>query len=600
MTIGVTPPPLNFDECVGVVTVRFVTSGGVPVTVDGGRIICYSLPDGNYSGVRSVIPAGVTQQRIYLRGGATHHLDITVHRGTDYYTDRIETTLGTNLVVTCDQLTNVNMVIPSSGTLATITGNVDMLGEFEVTAAANPAYDYLANFTSVIARDGPFGNQRWGALPGVNFTTPSSGPYTLANVVPSTLNPLSPGYTVLGQMVFHTNRQIEIFYTPALNSGLNPALTVAPGESVDLTNLFVITPGYLRGKVLLQGPAESLGRPSLLRGLLHAGDDDADSDGIPDAFGTYGVYWTVMEAVGVDRLASGATFTASGGLGYGDFPGSFNPTNSAYEGQYELALGGLLGESSIWQQKYFSVTLSSGAVTNDNDYFYNDLTITELGTNDSEIIPTQPTTNDVAYCLSEVKVVFRTTSGTFYSPNFRSSVGTFTNIDFLGRPANYRVDVGAMYGTPLSGATAANIGQVVMYLPQGDYTLNPFVTFDSGSDTGLQPIDVSVGCGQVITLEPCLQLLLNAPDCTNNSAVHITGSVFSCTNNVASISYTLNGGPSQLICNNCGADPAFAFNLNLTNECADNTLVVTATNNVGGVSSITTAIHDDTTPPVIN
>jgi hypothetical protein len=100
-------------------------------------------------------------------------------------------------------------------------------------------------------------------------------------VVPSTLDPLSPGYQVQAQMVVRTNRQIEVFYTPALNSGLNPALPIEPGESLDLTNLFVIDPGYLRGNVLLQGPAESLGRPSLLRGMMHAGDDDADGDGIP-------------------------------------------------------------------------------------------------------------------------------------------------------------------------------------------------------------------------------------------------------------------------------------------------------------------------------
>jgi hypothetical protein len=490
------------------------------------------------------------------------------------------------------------MVIPSAGTLATITGNVDMLGEFEATAEANPSLDYLADYTSVIARFGPFGNQRWDALAGTNFTAPSSGAFTLANVVPSTLDPLNPGYQLLAQMVLRTNRQVQIFFTPALNSGANPPLPVAPGDSLNLSNLFVIDPGYLRGSVLLQGPAESLGRPSLLRGLLHASDDDANGDGIPDGIGTYGIYNTTVQAVGVDRPAVGATYTASGGLGYGDFPGSFNPTNSAYEGQYELVLGGLNSERSIWKQKYLNVVLSSGTVTNDDDYFYNAFSISELDTNDVEIIPTQPTAHDVAYCLSEVKVVFRTTSGTFYSPNFRNSAGTFTGTDFQGRTANYRVDVGPMYGTPSTIGAATNIGQVVMYLPEGTYTLYPYVSAN-GSDTGLQPIDVTVGCGQQISLEPCLQLILNAPDCTNSPSVHITGSVLSCTNDVASISYTLNGGPPQLICSNCGADPTFAFDLSLTGECTNNLLIVTATNDVGGVSSITTAIRYDVTPPTI-
>ena len=341
VVIGVPPPPLDFTECVGVVTVQFVDSGGAPVPVDGGKILAYSLPDFNSSGARSEIPARSTQQRVYLRSGVMNHLDITVHRGTNFYTDRIETYLGTNVLVTCDQFETVSMVIPSSGTLATIVGNVDLLREFELTVASNPLYDE-PDYTTVIANFGPFSNQRWGALYGANFTTPSSGAYTLSNVVPSTLDPSSVGYSVNAQMLIRTNRMIQIFQTPALGEGANPALSITAGATVDLTNLFVIDPGYLRGNVLLKGPAESLGQSSLLRGMLHA-----DGDGIPDSIGTYGVYWTTVEAVGVDRLASGATFTAASGVGYGDFPGSFNPITSAYEGNYELVRGGLNSESSI-------------------------------------------------------------------------------------------------------------------------------------------------------------------------------------------------------------------------------------------------------------
>jgi len=40
-----------------VVTVQFVTAGGTPVPVDGGKIFAYSMPDFNYAGVRSAIPA---------------------------------------------------------------------------------------------------------------------------------------------------------------------------------------------------------------------------------------------------------------------------------------------------------------------------------------------------------------------------------------------------------------------------------------------------------------------------------------------------------------------------------------------------------------
>jgi len=596
--IGVLPPPLDFNECVGVVTVHFVTPGGSPVAVDGGKIIATSVPDGNYSGVRSDIPAAVTEQRIYLRGGQTHNLDITVHRGTSFYKDRLESFLNTNVDVTCDQFTDVAMVIPDSGTFATIVGNLDLIGEFELTAAANPAYDY-PDYSSVVAHYGPFSNQRWGAFSGSNFTIPSSGAYMLSNVVPTDIDPSSSGYGLYAQMVIRTNRNIEIFQTPQLYSGMNPPLVVDAGETIDLTNLFVIKPGYLRGRITLQGPPETLGHASLLRGVLHAGDDDEDDDGIPDAFGTYGVYWTVLEVTGIDRLAPNATFTASGGLGYGDFPGDFNPATSAYEGQYEYALGGLLSQSSIWKPKYFGLTLVSGAVTNDNDYYANIITITDNTTNDVQIDPGQFATNDVSYCMSEVKVVFRTTSGTFYNPSIRFSSGSFVGTNIFG-PADYSVDVEAVSGTPLSSATASNIGQVVMYLPQGTYTLYPSVTPSGSAQTGLQPLDVVVGCGQRIALEPCLQVSLNAPSCSNTRTVQITGSVRSCSNEVSQIGYTLNGGPTNLICSGCGSDPSFGFEVSLTGDCMDNTLTVFALDDTGAFSSVTTAIHYDGTPPVIS
>jgi hypothetical protein len=598
VVIGIPPPPLDFSECVGVVTVQFVTSGGVPVSVDGGNIIAYSVPDYNYSGYRSDIPAGVTEQRIYLRGGQTHQVGITVHRGTNYYADRIESSLNTNVMVTCDQFTTVQMVIPDAGALAKIVGNVALLGEFAETAAGNPYYPY-PDWTTVIANYGPFANQRWGALPGTNFTAPSSGPYTLSNVVPSTLDPASAGYALHAQLLIRTNRMVQIFETPWLGMGANPPLPITPGETVDLTNLFVINPGYMRGRVLLQGPAESLGQSSLLRGMSHAGDD-TDTNGIPLYIGTYGIYWTTVEAIGVDRLAPGATFTAAYGLGYGDFPGGFNPATSAYEGQYELVLGGLNSEPSAWKQKYLNVTLASGTVTNDNDYYYNVFHVSEDSTNDVEIVATQAVTNDVDYCMSEVKVVFHSTSGTFYNPNIRPSSGSFTGTDFLGRAANYTVTIDAMYGTPSSSVTASNNGQVVMYLPQSTYRLYPSVTESGYAQTGLAPLDITVGCGQRIAIEPCLQLTLNAPDCSHTRTANITGSVRSCSNAVTQISYTLNGGPAQVVCNDCGADPSFSFNVTLVGDCTDNTLIVTATDGSGGVSSVTTAIHYDNTPPVIN
>ena len=218
-----------------------------------------------------------------------------------------------------------------------------------------------------------------------------------------------------------------------------------------------------------------------------------------------------------------------------------------------------------------------------------------------EITAGQPETVDVNYCFGEVLVRFRAASGTFWAPRVRFSYGTFDGTNFLGEIANYSVYMDTAYGQPDTQAEATNAGVVVMYLPEGTYTLYPYITSgDAASgDTGLQPIDITVQCGQRIAVEPCLQLHLNAPSCSATSLVHITGSVASCTNNVTKISYTLDGGPEQVVCSNCGQNPTFAFNVNLPVECGNHTLTVTATDGTGGTSFVTTVLHHDNTPPQI-
>ncbi len=216
-------------------------------------------------------------------------------------------------------------------------------------------------------------------------------------------------------------------------------------------------------------------------------------------------------------------------------------------------------------------------------------------------MPGQPVTNDVSYCFSEVIISFNSTTGTFYNPNVKASSGAFAGTNFLGNPADYNVSLQAMYGTPNTVAAATNTGQVVMYLPEGTYTLYPSVTPASGTYavTGLAPITLTVGCGQRIAVETCLQLNLNAPAMSKSPVVPVTGSVSSCGNDVAKITYRLNGGAEQVICAGCGANPSFAFNLTLAGECTDNQLTVTATDVSGGLSSITTSLRYDATPPVI-
>lgn len=589
------PVTLDFAECLGVVDVNFVNANGAAVAVDGGEITAYDPLTGNYA-QRYSMPTGSTHARIYVRGGQSNLLSITINRGTNFYSDRLTFSTSTNVGVICDEFTSVAMVIPEAGDLGQIIGEVNLLGEFELTVDGRDDIGY-PDSTGVIARYGPFANQRWAALPGAHFTTPSSGAYVLSNLVASTLDPASPGYMVYAQMYFRTNRDVAAFTTPALGSGANPALPVLAGETVDLTNLFVINPGYLRGQIFLQGPAESAGHTSLLRGVLHAGDN-TDADGVPDAIGTYGIYYSSVAAAGVDRLAAGATFTASSGYAYADFPGDFNPASSAYEGQYELVLGGLGSEASIWKPGSFSFTLLSEAGAANSNYFYNGSSITDRRTNDFEIVASEAATNDLAYCFSEVRIVFRSSDGAFYNPQVRFSSGSFVGTDFQGRAADYSVYVDT-FGAPYTVAEATNVGQVTLLLPQGTYLLTPSVTpADSTSGTtGLEPINLTVGCGQRLSVEECLRVQLNPPPCANAGPFAVSGSVHSCTNEVTEISYQFNNDAPVTLCTDCGINPLFNVNLNLAPGL--NNLTVTAKDDLGRVSFVQTPLVSDTVPPVI-
>lgn len=588
---------LNFEECLGVMTVRFVDASGAPLAVDSGNIIANEISPYTEIGRVHAIASGATEQRIYLRGGVAVQLIVTVSRGTSTFTDRLQYLTQTNVMVACDDLASVNIAVPGTGALGEATGTVDMLGEFELAVDGYDAGDYT-DYTGVSARFGPFSNIRYAAVPGVNFTTPSSGTFVLSNLVPSTLDPASRGYLVSAEMFIRTNTGLQYFRTPALGSGANPPLVVTPAASLNLSNLFVINPGYLRGRVSLHGPAESPGRESSLRGLDFASDYDADEDGIADGIGIYGVYYSMVGALGVDRPAPGANFTASYGYGYGGYKGEFDPATSAYEGRYELALGGLNGESTLWHPTYVNIAAYNNVVEDEEDYYYFGMTITETAPPDVQIDPGEVVTNDLAYCFSEVRIAFRSTEP-FYSPSIRFSHGGFTNIDFQGKPANYSVYVDPVYGLPVYQMDASTSGVVVMYLPQGSYRLTPYITpaHSQSATVSGNPIEVTVGCGQRISIEECLRLELDRLPCAQPGPTIVSGSVRSCTNGVSLLTYELNGAEPVVACTDCGINPSFS--LDLTLEPGTNTLKITATDELGRISSLQTPLVPDVLPPVI-
>jgi hypothetical protein len=90
------------------------------------------------------------------------------------------------------------------------------------------------------------------------------------------------------------------------------------------------------------------------------------------------------------------------------------------------------------------------------------------------------------------------------------------------------------------------------------------------------------------------------PSQTGLGTLPVSGTVTSCTN-VSKITRQLNGGPVVTVCANCGVNPSFAFDLDLAaaGNCATNTVVITAEDVNGAVSSVTGKIAYNGVAPTI-
>jgi hypothetical protein len=334
----------------------------------------------------------------------------------------------------------------------------------------------------------------------------------------------------------------------------------------------------------------------LWRGLRHAGDHDDNHDGIPDAAGLYGIYYSYVSASGVDQKAPGATYTAVNGHSNGDFDGVLETNSNIYRGRYELAIGGLQGEASLWRQPVLRVEMITNATA--SDYYYTAVQINDLAAKDLEITPGKAVTNDIAYCFSEVCIRFRSSTN-FFNPRVDAIDGAFNGRDACGRDANYSVWVNVAYGTPVYPHQATNTGLVRLYLPQGRYSLRPYINpaDSSGSVVPLEPIDLEIGGRQRICLGTEIQMNLVIPACSPGNVMHLAGSVRTGANRLTRIEYVLNGAAPVVLCSDCGTNPSFQFTVTLTS--GENLLAVTAYDEFGAVSSVTGPIRADTTPPVI-
>jgi len=231
--------------------------------------------------------------------------------------------------------------------------------------------------------------------------------------------------------------------------------------------------------------------------------------------------------------------------------------------------------------------------TNGQPYIDESAAVVSTLTNDVIVAAGQVISNqlDFSYTFSEVQLQVQSSSGVFSSPEVRYSSGTFAGTNFVGEPDSYTFSVDIAAGTP---SYFTNNGLVVMYLAEGNYTLKPFVTTSNANgtaQTALQPISLSVGRAQRINLQSGLQVQLNAPACTADSAnVPISGQVFG-SNQIAAIAVSVNSVMTNVLCNNCGLNPTFNTTVAVPSiPCSNITVTVTATDVLGATASTTASV----------
>lgn len=616
---------LDFEECAGLIRIHYRSAANIltPVPVDSSGVYAYIPANNNelqaYGGpVQNTMAIDHT---LIVRGGNTFDLTVSAdtHVGTSWSLDYItfHTISNYTITVPCNEIVDVTLLIPdftgpTNGALGRIIGKVDMRTELEHWLGGS--------FTVMTAYNGPQANFRYGDVglqvqPAQNAPCPgispfvgqpgcnSAGQYVLGNLLPSDFMPDlndPPGsrpYRVHAVLTYGLGRRFQTFDSPHLGVGShNPPVPVA-GSTVDLGDTFVFNPGWVEGDVYLCAPDEPGQTNSPLRHLHWSSDDDDNLDGIPNDF-TFG-YTSQVVASGRDEFGASATRTASGATARTLFDGSFmdsGPDKDHFVGNYRLTLGGLKGEATRWNQSQIWLNfLNLGAA----NHLSSQIQIYNTSFENVHIIPGQTIRNNHRYGMSRVTVRFHTTSGLLSQPRIIGT-GSFNGTDFEGHPANYGVNIHYADGTPGWQDTPQPDGAIVMCLPEGAYTFEPTVELVNGNSSTHNILPSFTRyispCSSYDSTDCLFIALTNLFDCRTNRNVPVAGSVSSCTN-VTNISYVLNG-VTTTVCNNCGVNPSFGFNIVLA-DC-ENQLTVIARDVNGQSASVSRSIHYDVTPPVLS
>jgi len=570
---------VNFYQCVGMLDINFVDTAGNAVALNGGsatahhEMVLYNRPYYKLQAQSFSFPNGTTREFLAVNGNAgKYKLDVIMESGSDPSSNLVRGLCRKFVAPGCDQVVPVTCVVGGSQDLGQIFGTVDVLGEEERD---------ISYLTRMRAFNGPLQNYRYDHVAG-------SGDYLMDNLVPSDAETPAKDYWMYGEIAFGVGFRTQFIRTPWLGlSTTNPGVPVEAGKITDLGNTFVLDPGYISGLVLLAAPPAAEGE-SFLHDLNRNLDVDYNNDGVSDYINLYSSH---VQARGLNIVAEGSTMSTSGGLAEASFEGAYDTEISSFVGDYRMALGGLKGESSVWQPNIMALQFTDSNPAVIEEYRYSYLTVRDNNISNQVIAPGSSKRIDHSYCMNDIALSYKSLSGTFFNPHAFAR-GSFIGTDFLGNTVDQTMYVQYAYGIPRQLSMAANRGLVNMALPQGTYEVTPKVTAvnpdGSYTYTELPPVSFDVACRQDVTITTDLQLSTDElPLSTDESDTTVSGSINSL-GNVVIIKYVHNQSPEVIICENCGKNPTYTFNVSLTE--GENKILVSAEDEYGDVSTSTSFV----------
>lgn len=543
---------MTFSACAGILRVHFRDASGAACIVQNGNVTAFN----NEGGAGGSVPPGGADAIVVLRGSAlSFAIQITWSTGSDPLHDLVQHVVYVpeRVLVGCDEIVDLNVDCQSADAgsgLGRIIGRVDVLG-FDERVSGRPPYSCL---TGVKGSSSNSGNVRYDCL----LTTPSSGPFELENLVPDMLGAFGGGWLVEADVTFiHRNMTASLRWP-------GQGTSIRADETTDLGDLFVLDPGFLRESVSLLGPpTRSPGFEPFLADL-----------------GTALVPFRLWSS-GLDVIAPGATRSAEGIAATTAGSGTHDPVRHRFDGLVEIVTGGFFREPSVHAATGTTFTFQQPAGDADpNRHHASSFSVDEPDLAQVLIQPGDTAEFNHAYCTGELRIAVHSTGAPFYKPDV-SAAGALMGQDFEGRNVS-REQSGAAQGTPVERANAATDGQILMTLPEGEYTFSPSATFVNPggglSVTSFRRFDLDVGCRQVLDASPEIQISVTPPPGCAADLVRIEGRANS-VSGIASLSCEIRGGVTTEICQDCGTERDFSIDVALPD--ADAEIIVRAVDSSG-------------------